>query len=80
MKRKVMKMKKKTVSTMKKRANRKLKMPQKTKQMNPLAKNRHDSVTGICFYPHACGDLRPVDPPTHPPHDIWTSVCKSPLL
>ena len=39
-KRKVIKMKKKTVSTMKKRANRKLKMPQKSKQMNPLAKNR----------------------------------------
>ena len=44
---KVTKLKKKTLSTMKKRANRKLNVPQKTKQMNPLAKNRHDNVIGI---------------------------------
>ena len=47
---KVTKLKKKTVSTMKKRANRKLKMPQKTKQMNPLAKNRHDKMMGVCVH------------------------------
>ena len=74
---KVTKLKKKTVSTMKKKANRKLKMPQKTKQMNPLAKNRHDNVIGICLCLRAHRDLRPVDPPTHPPHDVWTSIYES---